>query len=103
MFLHTPFLGGQFGSGGGGATQVTRQVLEISKEVGAPVHLVWSREDDIGHDTQREPVFNRFRAVLGNDGLPVAFTAHTMAAIVAICRMGFRTTFGKSIRSSPTS
>ena len=80
VFLHTPFLGGQFGSGGGGATQVTRQVLEISKEVGAPVHLVWSREDDIGHDTQREPCFNRFRCVLGNDGLPVAFTAHTMGS-----------------------
>jgi len=80
VYVHTAFLGGQFGAGGSGATQVTRQVLELSKEVGAPVKLVWSRDDDIGHDTQREPCFNRFRAVLGNDGLPTAFTAHTMGS-----------------------
>ena len=47
------FLGGGFGGNGGGGTGVTRQAAEISKQVGKPVKVIWSREEDIAQDKQR--------------------------------------------------
>ena len=36
--------------------------------------LIWSREEDIQHDHYRPAVANRFEAVLGEDGLPSAWS-----------------------------
>ncbi len=73
VFVHTPFIGGAFGGNGGGATAVTRQAAELSRRVGRPVKVVWSREEDITQDQQRPPVYTRLEAALGRDGLPEAF------------------------------
>src|SRR5690606_24193575 len=37
VYVHTAFIGGAFGGNGGGATAVTRQAAEISRQVGRPV------------------------------------------------------------------
>ena len=55
VFVHTVFLGGGFGGGGGGNTAVTRQATEISRQLGRPVKVIWSREEDIAQDKQRPP------------------------------------------------
>jgi isoquinoline 1-oxidoreductase beta subunit len=73
VYVHTPFLGGAFGGNGGGATAVTRQAAEISRRLGRPVKVVWSREQDLTHDQQRPPVYTRLEAALGDEGLPRAF------------------------------
>ena len=72
VFTHTTYIGGAFGGGGGGNTAVTKQATELSKTLGKPVKVVWSREEDIRHDKQRSPHFNRFAAVIGANGLPTA-------------------------------
>jgi isoquinoline 1-oxidoreductase subunit beta len=73
IYVHTVFLGGAFGGNGGGGTAVTRQAAEISRQVGRPVKVIWSREEDIMQDKQRPPVYTRLTAALGDDGLPQAF------------------------------
>ena len=72
VFAHTMFLGGGFGGNGGGGTGVTRQAAEISKQVGKPVKVIWSREEDLAQDKQRPLAVAKLRAAIGDDGLPTA-------------------------------
>jgi isoquinoline 1-oxidoreductase beta subunit len=71
-FVHTTFLGGGFGRKG--AVDFVREAVEISKAVGAPVKLTWSREDDTQHDNYRPASYARMAAAIGADGWPVAWT-----------------------------
>jgi isoquinoline 1-oxidoreductase beta subunit len=73
VYVNTVFIGGAFGGNGGGATAVTRQAAEISRQLGRPVKVIWSREEDIMNDKQRPPVYTRLSAALGDNGLPEAF------------------------------
>lgn len=73
VYVHTTFIGGAFGGNGGGATAVTRQAAEISRHVGRPVKVIWTREEDVMQDKQRPPVRARLTAALGENGLPEAF------------------------------
>jgi isoquinoline 1-oxidoreductase subunit beta len=51
--------------------------VTVSKAVGAPVKLVWTRENDIRHDRYRPQAAIRFKAGLGADGMPVAWDTRT--------------------------
>jgi isoquinoline 1-oxidoreductase beta subunit len=73
VFVHTVFIGGAFGGNGGGNTAVTRQAASLSQQLGRPVKVIWSREEDIAQDKQRPPHYTRLSAALGEDGLPDAF------------------------------
>ena len=72
VYAHTMYLGGGFGGNGAGGTGVTRQAAEISKQVGRPVKVVWSREEDLAQDKQRPMALARLSASLGDNGLPTA-------------------------------
>jgi len=74
VFLHQTYLGGGFG--GGYNMFVHRQAAAISAEVGRPVKVIYSREEDIAQDSQRPPVWGTYKAALGDDGLPVALVTH---------------------------
>jgi len=64
--VHTTMLGGGFGRRTG--TDFAVQAAQIAKEVGAPVKLIWSREEDIRHDFYRPPMASRYRAALDAEG-----------------------------------
>ena len=66
------YLGGGYGGNGAGGTAVTRQAAEISKQVGRPVKVLWSREEDIAQDKQRPMALARLSASIGDNGLPTA-------------------------------
>jgi isoquinoline 1-oxidoreductase beta subunit len=70
--VHTMFIGGGFGSRGGG--NVYAEAVEVSKAVGAPVNLVYSREDDIQFDRFRPVSYAKLTAGLDEDGWPIAWT-----------------------------
>ena len=72
VYAHTMFLGGGFGGNGGGGTGVTRQAAEVSKQVGKPVKVIWSREEDLAQDKQRPLAVAKLSAAIGDDGLPTA-------------------------------
>ena len=72
IYAHTMFLGGGFGGNGAGGTGVTRQAAEISRQVGKPVKVQWSREEDLAQDKQRPLALAKMTASIGDDGLPTA-------------------------------
>jgi isoquinoline 1-oxidoreductase beta subunit len=71
-YAHPSWIGGQFGAGGSGNNAVTRQAVALSRDFGAPVKVIWTREEDIMQDQQRSIIHNRFSAAIGSDGLPTA-------------------------------
>ncbi len=72
IYVNTVFLGGAFGGNGGGNTAVTRQAAIISDRFRRPAKVIWTREEDVGHDKQRPPHYTRLSAALDDDGLPSA-------------------------------
>jgi isoquinoline 1-oxidoreductase beta subunit len=70
--IHSEFMGGGFGRRG--MTDFVSEAVEVSKAIGAPVKVTWSREDDMHHDNYRTASYSRFTAGLDADGWPVAWT-----------------------------
>ncbi|MBT8066653.1 MAG: molybdopterin-dependent oxidoreductase [Gammaproteobacteria bacterium] len=48
----------------------------IAREVGKPVQLQWSREDDMRHDFYRPAAWHHFKAGIDSDGSMTAFDHH---------------------------
>jgi isoquinoline 1-oxidoreductase beta subunit len=71
-FIHTTYLGGGFGRKAG--TDFVIEAVEISKAIGKPVKLTWSREDDMQHDYYRPASYAKIAGGIGADGWPVAWT-----------------------------
>jgi isoquinoline 1-oxidoreductase subunit beta len=71
--VHTTYMGGSYGSRGGGA--FVAEAVEIAKVLGVPVKLTYSRDDELQHDLYRPASAVRFAAGLDAEGWPVAWTA----------------------------
>jgi len=69
--VHNQLLGGGFGRRS--ETDVAKQAVQIAKEAGVPVKLIWSREEDMQHDVYREANISRFKAALDTEGNPTAW------------------------------
>jgi isoquinoline 1-oxidoreductase beta subunit len=79
--VHTTFLGGGFGR----RVEVDYAIdaAEISKAVGAPVKMVWSREDDMTHDSYRPASLMKLSAGLDAGGKPVAMRFHSTSPSIS--------------------
>jgi len=77
----TTFLGGGFGR----RVEVDYAIdaAEISKAVGAPVKMVWSREDDMTHDSYRPASLMKLTAGLDSGGKPVAMRFHSTSPSIS--------------------
>jgi isoquinoline 1-oxidoreductase beta subunit len=71
--VHVPLVGGGFGrrledgySGVPPTADYVRQAVEIAQAIGAPIHLVWTRQDDFEHDLYHPLSVTRVRARLDN-------------------------------------
>lgn len=74
--LHSPLLGGFFGrhflyTGG----SPYPQAIQLAKETGRPIKLIWSREEEFLRDTLRPMAVVRFQGGLDANGMPVALEA----------------------------
>ena len=69
--VHTTFIGGGFGRRL--RNDFVTEAVETSKAVGAPVKVLWTREDDMRHDFYRPANCVRLRAALDARGRPAAW------------------------------
>ncbi|HEY6988878.1 MAG TPA: molybdopterin cofactor-binding domain-containing protein, partial [Bryobacteraceae bacterium] len=79
VFIHTTFLGGGYG-GGGGSDQI-RQAVAVAKTLnGRPVKVLWSREEDMRLGEEYRPMgIAQFEAALDADGWPLAIKLRNIA------------------------
>jgi isoquinoline 1-oxidoreductase subunit beta len=70
--VKTTFLGGGFGRRL--ELDFILQAAMISKAIGKPVKMVWTREEDMTHDFYRPMALNRMEAGLDAQGNPVAYS-----------------------------
>ena len=71
VFIHTMFLGCGFGRRG--ETDFVADAVEASKAAGAPVKVIWTREDDIRHDHYRPSTYTVLKAGIDAKGRPTAW------------------------------
>jgi isoquinoline 1-oxidoreductase beta subunit len=71
--VHNCFVGGGFGRRS--INDEMRQAVLVAKQVGKPVKLVWTREEDMTHDRYRPQAAVRFKTALAADGTPTGFDA----------------------------
>ena len=68
--IHPHSMGGSFGRKF--TDDYIRDAVELSRLAGAPVHVLWTREDDMRHGRYRPAGFVRLSALLDADGLIAA-------------------------------
>ena len=71
VIVHRTMVGGGFGRRGA-VHDFVHEAATIAKQVGRPVKLIWSREEDIRHDFYRPVAMARLSAALDANGLPAA-------------------------------
>ena len=76
VVVHKTMLGCGFGRRGI-FQDFVRQAVLIAKEMGQPVKLVWTREEDTRHDFYRPVAAARMTAGLDADGTPIAWKIRT--------------------------
>jgi len=62
---------------------VAQAVAVAMKTGGRPVQLIWTREDDIGHDVYRPAALGRYTARLGADGKVLAWDSRLASGAIA--------------------
>ena len=74
--VHSPMLGGFFGRHFlYPEANPYPQAIQLAKEVGRPVKVIWSREEEFLRDPLRPMAAVKFRGGLDADGMPVALEA----------------------------
>ncbi|GAC1477877.1 MAG: xanthine dehydrogenase family protein molybdopterin-binding subunit [Gemmatimonadaceae bacterium] len=72
IVLHTTMLGGGFGRRL--EADFVAEACRLSKAAGAPVKVVWSREDDVQHDFYRPASHHALSGAVDGEGWPTAWT-----------------------------
>ena len=79
--VHTTRLGGGFGRRL--EVDYVAEAAEIARKAGAPVQVIWTREDDVRHDVYRPRAFHRLRAALDDGGRLVAWQQQIVAPSIS--------------------
>lgn len=78
--VNVTFLGGGFGRKT--PSDYVAEAVLLSKSLGVPVKVVWTREDDMGHEFYRQASYHKMAAALDANNMPVAWH-HRLAATPA--------------------
>ncbi|WP_246257990.1 xanthine dehydrogenase family protein molybdopterin-binding subunit [Pararobbsia alpina] len=80
VIVRNHLIGGGFGRRL--AVDTIQQAARFGKQVGYPLKIIWTREQDIQHDRFRPAYLDTIAAALGKDGLPMAWTHRTRCSTV---------------------
>ena len=80
VYIHNAFLGGGFGRRD--ANDEVTQAILIAKAVDRPVKLIWTREEDTRQDKFRPHAVVAFRAAVGADGMPTAWSMRVVTSSI---------------------
>jgi isoquinoline 1-oxidoreductase subunit beta len=97
--IHTEYMGGGFGRRA--RSDYIADSVEISKALGVPVQVTWTREDDTQQDAYRPASYTRFSAGLDANGSPVAFHSRVVCPPFGGVRNGIASTAIEGIRDTP--
>ena len=79
--IHTTYMGGGFGRRY--QADFAFEAAQIAKKVPRPVQLVWSREDDMGHDFYRPASYHRMSGAVDANGDIVAWRHKSTSTSIA--------------------
>ncbi|HEX7360170.1 MAG TPA: xanthine dehydrogenase family protein molybdopterin-binding subunit [Bryobacteraceae bacterium] len=79
--VHTTYLGGGFGRRF--QADFAMEAAQIAKRAGRPVHLVWSREDDMTHDFYRPASYHRISGAVDDSGNILAWRHKSTSTSIA--------------------
>ena len=97
--VHTCYMGGGFGRRA--RADYIGEAVEVSKAIGAPVQLVWTREDDMQQDWYRPASYTKFVGSIGTDGMPEALHSRVICAPFGGLREGVSRTGVEGIMDMP--
>ena len=80
VYLHNCYVGGGFGRRD--ASDEIEQAIAIAKVVQLPVKLIWTREEDTRQDKFRPHAVVRFKAGVGSDGVPTAWSMRVVTSSI---------------------
>jgi len=80
VHIHNAFLGGGFGRRD--ANDDIAQAIAIAKVVKRPVKLIWTREEDTRQDRFRPHAVVGFKAAVGADGMPTAWSIRVVTSSI---------------------
>ncbi len=92
--VHTTLLGGGFGRRA--MPDFVVEAAHVSKAAGAPVKVVWTREDDMQHDFYRPASYHRVGAGIDSSGRLVAWTHRLVAPSVIAQVFGIQPKAGEA-------
>jgi isoquinoline 1-oxidoreductase subunit beta len=81
VYVHNCYLGGGFGRRA--VNDEMAQAVAVSKAIGKPVKLIWTREEDMQQDRFRPQAAIRMKAALGPDKLPAAMDIRTAVGSIS--------------------
>jgi len=84
--VHSTYIGGAFGRRT--YMEFALEAVALSRAVGAPVKVIWSREDDTRHDHYRPAAMASMRADFGDDGKLLGWDARVVAPSVMNTMVG---------------
>ncbi len=97
--IHSYFMGGGFGRRA--RSDYIGDSVEISKAIGGPVQVTWTREDDTQQDAYRPASYTRFFGGLDADGRPTAFHSRVVCPPFGGVRNGIARTGIEGIVDTP--
>jgi isoquinoline 1-oxidoreductase subunit beta len=74
--IHTTLLGGGFGRRACPGSDFVREGVAVAKAAGAPVKVIWTREDDMHGGWYRPMYYHTVQGGVDADGWPVAWVQH---------------------------
>jgi isoquinoline 1-oxidoreductase beta subunit len=86
IVIYPTLLGGGFGRRA--EPDFVLEAVEVSMKTGAPVKVIWSREDDMQHDHYRPAAYNKLGAALDADGWPIAWSCHIVGPSIGYSHNG---------------